>query len=89
MGQAERAGGLYYIRGVAVDAEGRAIEDAPERAPNTDVSEQPGSTTAPTQAELIGLAIANALKKDSSKKAENKREPEKKVEVAPVAPAAE
>lgn len=79
-----RDGGLYYIRGVAVDAEGCPVEDAPDRAPNTDASEQPGSTAAPTQAELIGIAIANALRKDTAKKPAEKKDAEKKSDTVPV-----
>lgn len=34
MGQT-REGGLYYVGGVAVDANGQKVEDAPERQPDT------------------------------------------------------
>jgi hypothetical protein len=44
MGKAQRDGGLYYTdKGVAVDAEGKKIEDAPKQKPDTDPSKQPGA----------------------------------------------
>jgi len=36
MGKASRDGGLYYnAQGIAVDAEGKAVKDAPKRSSNT------------------------------------------------------
>lgn len=44
MAKAKREGGLYYTaQGVAVDAEGKKVEDAPKLAPDTDPSKQPGA----------------------------------------------
>ncbi len=62
MGKASREGGLYYINDVAVDAEGKKIENAPKRPADTDPSKQPGSVGASTPEERMGIAIANALR---------------------------
>ncbi|HTG26108.1 MAG TPA: hypothetical protein VK681_39285 [Reyranella sp.] len=62
MAKAKRDGGLYYIDETAVDAEGKAIADAPAKGPDTDPSKQPGALGAPSYADQVGLAIAGALK---------------------------
>lgn len=62
MATASRPGGIYYIGDVAVDANGVAIEGAPERPKDTDASLQPGSLQAPTPEERMGHAIAAALR---------------------------
>jgi hypothetical protein len=54
MGKAKREGGLYYTpQGVAVDAEGRKVEDAPKLEPDTDPSKQPGALGASSPAAMV------------------------------------
>lgn len=49
MAKAQREGGLYYTdKGVAVDAEGKKLEDAPKQLKDTDPSKQPGAAGGPT-----------------------------------------
>lgn len=63
MAKAQREGGLYYTdKGVAVDAEGKKLEDAPKQPKDTDPSKQPGAAGASTSEERLGIAIATALK---------------------------
>ena len=63
MAKAQRDGGLYYTdKGVAVDAEGKKIEDAPKQPKDTDPSKQPGAVGALTSEERLGVAIATAMK---------------------------
>lgn len=53
MGKAKREGGLYYTpQGVAVDAEGRKVEDAPKLESDTDPSKQPGASGAGSPAAM-------------------------------------
>lgn len=62
MAESKREGGLYYLPdGTAVDSEGRAIKGAPKRQPDTDPAKQLGAVNAPSEAEQIGRAIADAL----------------------------
>lgn len=61
MAKALREGGLYYVGGVAVDAGGVAVEDAPKLGKDTDPKEQPGALGAPTPEEKMGRAIAQAI----------------------------
>ena len=63
MAKASREGGLYYTdKGVAVDAEGKKLEDAPDQPKDTDPSKQPGAAGALTSEERLGVAIVTALK---------------------------
>lgn len=59
MANAKQPGGLYFVRGVCVDAEGRRIEDAPALEPDTP-AQSFTSTTGPTAAELDALVTAKA-----------------------------
>lgn len=63
MAKALREGGLYYTdKGVAVDAQGEKVKDAPKQPKDTDPSLQPGATGALTSEERLGVAIATAMK---------------------------
>lgn len=61
MAKAKQPGGLYYIGDQAVDADGKAIDGAPEKPKDTDPSLQPGALGAPTPEEKMGQAIARAI----------------------------
>lgn len=43
MAEAQRAGGLYYIKGRPVDANGDLVKDAPDQPKDTDPNQQPGA----------------------------------------------
>lgn len=43
MSTAKREGGLYFVNGKAVDANGEPVKGAPKQAPDTDPSKQPGA----------------------------------------------
>jgi hypothetical protein len=44
MGTAQREGGLYYIKGRPVNANGDLVEGAPPQPKDTDPNQQPGAT---------------------------------------------
>jgi hypothetical protein len=62
MGQAQREGGLYYVRGIAVDAEGQKIEGAPKQPKDTPSSAQPGAAGALTAEERQAILLSKAIK---------------------------
>lgn len=69
MAKAKQAGGLYYVAGVAVDANGDAVDGAPKRAKDTPTEHQPGSINSIISPEdRSSLSIANALLMASGKK---------------------
>lgn len=53
MGKALQDGGLYYINDIAVDSEGKAVKNAPQRAPNTVTVDQPVGAANVTVADLV------------------------------------
>lgn len=53
-------GGFYYVNGVAVNAEGVAIKNAPPEPPSVNVTAD--SVRAPSLAQEIAQGIAQALK---------------------------
>lgn len=82
MAQAKQAGGLYYIGDTAVDADGKAVPDAPAKQPNTDPSKQPGAPGGPTPEEKLATAIAKGLQQ--SNKPKDKDEDEDEDDTLPV-----
>lgn len=61
MGKASREGGLYYnAQGIAVDAEGKAVKDAPKRAANTVTVDHPVGVANATVADLVKALRAPA-----------------------------
>lgn len=62
MATAPREGGLYYVNGVAVDANGKEIEGAPKQPKDTDPSQQPGAIGVQSPEEKLAAALATALK---------------------------
>jgi len=67
MATAPVAGGLYFVNGVAVNAEGVAVEDAPKPTPDT-IAAPPGS--AKSIAQEIAEGVATALHAHSAPPAE-------------------
>lgn len=83
MATAKQEGGLYYVNGVAVDAEGKKVEGAPKQAPDTDPSQQPGGLVATGQvsadpiqrlADILAPAIAGKGEEKKSEKGKGKGE---------------
>jgi hypothetical protein len=60
MGEALREGGLYYIKGRPVDANGNLVKDAPEQPADTDPSKQPGALAQQHASPIAQLAEALA-----------------------------
>lgn len=64
MATAQREGGLYYVGGKAVDAEGKEIPGAPKEQKDTPPDQQPGGSgaVAPVTAQDLVNALANAAR---------------------------
>lgn len=62
MGEALREGGLYYVRGVAVDAEGKKVEGAPKKPKDTPANQQPGAGGVLTPEERQAILLSKAIK---------------------------
>lgn len=59
MANAQRAGGLYFVNGVAVDANGVAVPDAPAPAPDT--IPKPPADASKTLAEQIAEGVVKGM----------------------------
>jgi hypothetical protein len=60
MGKALQEGGLYYLSGVAVDSEGKAVKGAPPRSANTVTVDQPASIANVSVVDLVKALRAPA-----------------------------
>jgi hypothetical protein len=75
MGKAKREGGLYYTpQGVAVDAEGRKVEDAPKLPADTDPSKQPGALGAGSPAAMVMRLDEDSIRALGGKPAKEPKE---------------
>lgn len=61
MATAKREGGLYFVNGRAVDANGEPVTDAPKHTPDTPPDQQPGATGGATSEERLAVAVGAAV----------------------------
>lgn len=74
MATATRPGGLYYVRGVAVDANGEQIKGAPKQAPDTPRENQSSAIPTGNPMEQLAQAITTAIKGKPAKSAKSEED---------------